>query len=163
MQCFDSLRDKKNIKQLHSNCLKFTDVHSSGHSHSSYRKPTKSQHDSAPGSTNATPNKCKRPMNAFMLFAKKFRVEYTQMYPGKDNRYCRCTLWCASWISVVYPCLLYSNMWSVRVERSASSLVRGGRRCEVRSGERSPCRPKPSQTNRKGSTQTAGNANEQIL
>lgn len=21
-----------------------------------------------------------------MLFAKKFRVEYTQMYPGKDNR-----------------------------------------------------------------------------
>ncbi|KAG8439927.1 hypothetical protein GDO86_005915 [Hymenochirus boettgeri] len=31
-------------------------------------------------------NKCKRPMNAFMLFAKKYRVEYTQMYPGKDNR-----------------------------------------------------------------------------
>lgn len=26
-------------------------------------------------------------MNAFMLFAKKYRVEYTQMYPGKDNRY----------------------------------------------------------------------------
>lgn len=25
-------------------------------------------------------------MNAFMLFAKKYRVEYTQMYPGKDNR-----------------------------------------------------------------------------
>ncbi|XP_075455829.1 HMG box-containing protein 1 [Ascaphus truei] len=34
----------------------------------------------------ASPNKCKRPMNAFMLFAKKYRVEYTQMYPGKDNR-----------------------------------------------------------------------------
>lgn len=34
----------------------------------------------------ATPTKCKRPMNAFMLFAKKYRVEYTQMYPGKDNR-----------------------------------------------------------------------------
>eukprot|EP00079_Xenopus_tropicalis_P033768 XP_017947539.1 PREDICTED: HMG box-containing protein 1 isoform X1 [Xenopus tropicalis] len=33
-----------------------------------------------------SPNKCKRPMNAFMLFAKKYRVEYTQMYPGKDNR-----------------------------------------------------------------------------
>uniref|UniRef100_A0A3Q3WFK6 HMG box-containing protein 1 n=1 Tax=Mola mola TaxID=94237 RepID=A0A3Q3WFK6_MOLML len=33
----------------------------------------------------ATPTKCKRPMNAFMLFAKKYRVEYTQMYPGKDN------------------------------------------------------------------------------
>ncbi|XP_071960586.1 HMG box-containing protein 1-like [Antedon mediterranea] len=28
----------------------------------------------------------KRPMNAFMLFAKKFRLEYTQMYPGRDNR-----------------------------------------------------------------------------
>lgn len=28
----------------------------------------------------------KRPMNGFMLFAKKFRVECTQMYPGKDNR-----------------------------------------------------------------------------
>lgn len=26
-------------------------------------------------------------MNAFMLFAKKYRVEYTQMYPGKDNRW----------------------------------------------------------------------------
>ncbi|KAL0962677.1 hypothetical protein UPYG_G00343870 [Umbra pygmaea] len=33
-----------------------------------------------------SPAKCKRPMNAFMLFAKKFRLEYTQMYPGKDNR-----------------------------------------------------------------------------
>lgn len=37
----------------------------------------------------ATPTKCKRPMNAFMLFAKKYRVEYTQMYPGKDNRYAK--------------------------------------------------------------------------
>lgn len=36
-----------------------------------------------------TPTKCKRPMNAFMLFAKKYRVEYTQMYPGKDNRYAK--------------------------------------------------------------------------
>ncbi|XP_008310035.1 HMG box-containing protein 1 [Cynoglossus semilaevis] len=34
----------------------------------------------------AMTTKCKRPMNAFMLFAKKYRVEYTQMYPGKDNR-----------------------------------------------------------------------------
>ncbi|XP_033098785.1 HMG box-containing protein 1-like [Anneissia japonica] len=32
------------------------------------------------------PNRGKRPMNAFMLFAKKFRLEYTQMYPGRDNR-----------------------------------------------------------------------------
>ncbi|CAE1299806.1 HBP1 [Acanthosepion pharaonis] len=30
--------------------------------------------------------KAKRPMNGFMLFAKKNRLEYTQMYPGKDNR-----------------------------------------------------------------------------
>ena len=28
----------------------------------------------------------KRPMNAFMLFAKKFRMEFTRMYPGRDNR-----------------------------------------------------------------------------
>ncbi|XP_031558912.1 HMG box-containing protein 1-like isoform X2 [Actinia tenebrosa] len=28
----------------------------------------------------------KRPMNAFMLFAKRFRVEITQAHPGKDNR-----------------------------------------------------------------------------
>lgn len=30
--------------------------------------------------------KGKRPMNAFMLFAKKFRLEYTQLYPDRDNR-----------------------------------------------------------------------------
>eukprot|EP00057_Strongylocentrotus_purpuratus_P004894 XP_003729714.1 PREDICTED: HMG box-containing protein 1 [Strongylocentrotus purpuratus] len=30
--------------------------------------------------------KGKRPMNAFMLFAKKFRLEYTQQHPDKDNR-----------------------------------------------------------------------------
>ncbi|XP_052828125.1 HMG box-containing protein 1 isoform X1 [Octopus bimaculoides] len=30
--------------------------------------------------------KAKRPMNGFMLFAKKNRLEYTQMYPGRDNR-----------------------------------------------------------------------------
>ncbi|XP_034381687.1 HMG box-containing protein 1-like isoform X2 [Cyclopterus lumpus] len=57
-----------------------------GHSHSPRQKPTKSQQASVAGSNNATPTRCKRPMNAFMLFAKKFRVEYTRMYPGKDNR-----------------------------------------------------------------------------
>ncbi|XP_054480649.1 HMG box-containing protein 1-like [Anoplopoma fimbria] len=62
------------------------DAHGPGHSHSTRQKPTKSQQAVASGSNNATPTKCKRPMNAFMLFAKKFRVEYTQMYPGKDNR-----------------------------------------------------------------------------
>ncbi|XP_071358541.1 HMG box-containing protein 1-like isoform X2 [Trachinotus anak] len=62
------------------------DTHSPSHSRSPHPKPTKSQHTSAQGGSNATPSRCKRPMNAFMLFAKKFRVEYTHMYPGKDNR-----------------------------------------------------------------------------
>ncbi|MEQ2307210.1 hypothetical protein AMECASPLE_016042 [Ameca splendens] len=59
------------------------DSHSPSHCHSRQQKPSKAK---AQGSSSASPNKCKRPMNAFMLFAKKFRVEYTQMYPGKDNR-----------------------------------------------------------------------------
>nr|XP_020668736.1 HMG box-containing protein 1 isoform X1 [Pogona vitticeps]XP_020668737.1 HMG box-containing protein 1 isoform X2 [Pogona vitticeps] len=56
-------------------------------SSSLYSKAGKS-HSSGTASTVSpnSPNKCKRPMNAFMLFAKKYRVEYTQMYPGKDNR-----------------------------------------------------------------------------
>ncbi|XP_041110759.1 HMG box-containing protein 1-like isoform X2 [Polyodon spathula] len=49
-----------------------------------YNKSNKS--NSSGTTSSATVNKCKRPMNAFMLFAKKYRVEYTQMYPGKDNR-----------------------------------------------------------------------------
>ena len=32
------------------------------------------------------PDKPKRPMNGFMLFAKKFRLELIQAHPGKDNR-----------------------------------------------------------------------------
>lgn len=32
------------------------------------------------------PDKPKRPMNGFMLFAKKFRLELIQKHPGKDNR-----------------------------------------------------------------------------
>lgn len=56
-------------------------------------KPIKSQQDSG-AAGGASPTKCKRPMNAFMLFAKKFRLEYTQMYPGKDNR-CVCAFVCA--------------------------------------------------------------------
>ncbi|XP_060634360.2 HMG box-containing protein 1 isoform X2 [Anolis sagrei] len=56
-------------------------------SHSLYRKAGKSHSSGTATTVSATsPNKCKRPMNAFMLFAKKYRVEYTQMYPGKDNR-----------------------------------------------------------------------------
>lgn len=54
---------------------------------SSHHSPSsKSQRSHSSGGSGATPTKCKRPMNAFMLFAKKYRVEYTQMYPGKDNR-----------------------------------------------------------------------------
>uniref|UniRef100_A0A3Q2ZCP8 HMG box-containing protein 1 n=1 Tax=Kryptolebias marmoratus TaxID=37003 RepID=A0A3Q2ZCP8_KRYMA len=48
--------------------------------------PPKNQPVRAQGGSGAAPSKCKRPMNAFMLFAKRFRVEYTQMHPGKDNR-----------------------------------------------------------------------------
>ena len=32
-------------------------------------------------------DKPKRPMNGFMLFAKKYRLELIQQHPGKDNRY----------------------------------------------------------------------------
>uniref|UniRef100_A0A665UL36 HMG box-containing protein 1 n=2 Tax=Echeneis naucrates TaxID=173247 RepID=A0A665UL36_ECHNA len=60
------------------------DLHSS--SHSPHPKPTKNQHAGTQRGSSASPSRCKRPMNAFMLFAKKFRVEYTHMYPGKDNR-----------------------------------------------------------------------------
>ncbi|CAL8242416.1 unnamed protein product [Merluccius merluccius] len=59
------------------------DVQSPGPSHSPRQQPIKSRQSSQPASN---PTRCKRPMNAFMLFAKKFRVEYTQMHPGKDNR-----------------------------------------------------------------------------
>lgn len=31
-------------------------------------------------------DKPKRPMNAFMLFAKRYRLELIQTNPGKDNR-----------------------------------------------------------------------------
>lgn len=56
-------------------------------SNSLYSKAGKSHSSGTASTVSATsPNKCKRPMNAFMLFAKKYRVEYTQMYPGKDNR-----------------------------------------------------------------------------
>merc|ERR1712193_382000 len=34
----------------------------------------------------AASEKPKRPMNGFMLFAKKYRLELIQQHPGKDNR-----------------------------------------------------------------------------
>eukprot|EP00794_Sanderia_malayensis_P006266 gene6266-6986_t len=36
--------------------------------------------------TNNLEEKQRRPMNGFMLFAKKMRIELTQKFPGKDNR-----------------------------------------------------------------------------
>ena len=32
----------------------------------------------------------RRPMNGFMLFAKRKRIELTQKFPGKDNRWVEC-------------------------------------------------------------------------
>ncbi|XP_055353099.1 LOW QUALITY PROTEIN: uncharacterized protein LOC129599008 [Paramacrobiotus metropolitanus] len=37
-------------------------------------------------------DKTKRPMNAFMLFAQRYRVVYTQQFPGRDNRAISCML-----------------------------------------------------------------------
>lgn len=71
---------------------------------SAHHSPSgKSQRSQASGTSVATPTKCKRPMNAFMLFAKKYRVEYTQMYPGKDNR-CVCVSVCESVRVCVWKC-----------------------------------------------------------
>ncbi|NXK58901.1 HBP1 protein, partial [Sylvietta virens] len=67
------------------NCASAASSHLS--SNPLYSKAGKSHSSGTASTVSATsPNKCKRPMNAFMLFAKKYRVEYTQMYPGKDNR-----------------------------------------------------------------------------
>ncbi|XP_062847541.1 HMG box-containing protein 1 isoform X2 [Trichomycterus rosablanca] len=62
----------------------FDKLDASGSFH--YSPSSKSHRSHSSGSSGSTPTKCKRPMNAFMLFAKKYRVEFTQMYPGKDNR-----------------------------------------------------------------------------
>uniref|UniRef100_A0A8C6U5E3 HMG box-containing protein 1 n=1 Tax=Neogobius melanostomus TaxID=47308 RepID=A0A8C6U5E3_9GOBI len=60
--------------------------HGPGSTHSPHHKPVRSQNKESPGSSCDASSKSKRPMNAFMLFAKKYRVQYTQMCPGKDNR-----------------------------------------------------------------------------
>ena len=84
------------LRNACQSCVCSQPADSPGPSHSTRHAPTESQHASTAGGNNATPTKCKRPMNAFMLFAKKFRVEYTQMYPGKDNR----------WVGSVPTCAL---------------------------------------------------------
>ena len=48
--------------------------------------PAKLKKESSSGSSAKDENKPKRPMNGFMLFAKKFRLELIQQHPGKDNR-----------------------------------------------------------------------------
>ena len=104
---------------------------SPGPSHATRQAPTNSQHASTAGGNNATPTKCKRPMNAFMLFAKKFRVEYTQMYPGKDNR------WVGSVpAGVLWSCQCRCNFKCVRVCFRAISVLLGERWKKMRSEER---------------------------
>ena len=47
--------------------------------------PAKLKKEKAEKDSGAEP-KPKRPMNGFMLFAKKYRLELIQQHPGKDNR-----------------------------------------------------------------------------
>ena len=35
---------------------------------------------------NLAPSPAKRPMNGFMLFAQKYRLQLIQQFPGRDNR-----------------------------------------------------------------------------
>uniref|UniRef100_H3C865 HMG box-containing protein 1 n=1 Tax=Tetraodon nigroviridis TaxID=99883 RepID=H3C865_TETNG len=62
-----------------------TEAQGHGHSRSPRQRPNRKP-NAGPAKGDSASSRCKRPMNAFMLFAKRFRVEYTQMYPGKDNR-----------------------------------------------------------------------------
>lgn len=36
--------------------------------------------------TSLVPSPAKRPMNGFMLFAQKYRLQLIQQFPGRDNR-----------------------------------------------------------------------------
>lgn len=56
------------------------------HSHRRTKLLSKSHCPSSRLKRNGVHQFSKRPMNAFMLFAKKFRLEITQAHPGKDNR-----------------------------------------------------------------------------
>ena len=49
-------------------------------------KKEKGSSGSGSNSSTKDPDKPKRPMNGFMLFAKKYRLELIQQHPGKDNR-----------------------------------------------------------------------------
>ena len=55
-------------------------------------------------------------MNAFMLFAKKCRMEFTRMYPGRDNR-CVCVCSCVrACVCTVYACFGENKHNSIHVE-----------------------------------------------
>ncbi|XP_058967982.2 HMG box-containing protein 1-like isoform X1 [Pocillopora verrucosa] len=56
------------------------------HSHRRTKLFSGSHSPPSPVKRNNTHQFNKRPMNAFMLFAKRFRLEITQAHPGKDNR-----------------------------------------------------------------------------
>lgn len=56
------------------------------HSHRRTKLLSGSHTPLSPVKRNNTHQFSKRPMNAFMLFAKRFRLEITQAHPGKDNR-----------------------------------------------------------------------------
>ncbi|XP_014670301.1 PREDICTED: HMG box-containing protein 1-like isoform X2 [Priapulus caudatus] len=49
-------------------------------------KPVPSSKSRMRHKSEPTLTRVKRPMNAFMLFAKRYRLEYTQQHPGRDNR-----------------------------------------------------------------------------
>lgn len=52
------------------------------------RSSEKQRHHIVPeeGPSSVTPSPAKRPMNGFMLFAQKYRLQLIQQYPGRDNR-----------------------------------------------------------------------------
>lgn len=56
------------------------------HSHRRTKLLSESRCPPSPAKRSNTHQFTKRPMNAFMLFAKRFRLEITQAHPGKDNR-----------------------------------------------------------------------------
>jgi len=51
------------------------------------------------------PTPAKRPMNGFMLFAQKYRLQLIQQFPGRDNRY---ILIFDNFILLINPNHLYS-------------------------------------------------------
>lgn len=91
--CLPPSYGESNSNENNTNYDKFTPMDRSA----VYTLSTMAQQKASPKkSRNSSPTKKrqlkldqpkpKRPMNAFMLFAKDHREEYTQKFPGKDNR-----------------------------------------------------------------------------